>query len=152
MKVESRSMSLLVLLLFTLAPFGILAQTYSISWFKVAGGGGTSTDSQFAVNGTIGQPDANQLRMVGGDYSLTGGFWSSAAVQMPGAPILTIVSSSTNLLISWPSPSTGFVLEQIPAVGLLNWVSVTNLVSDDGMIRSVTVAISSGNRFYRLKK
>ena len=32
------------------------AQTYSIDWFKIAGGGGTSTGGVYSVSGTIGQP------------------------------------------------------------------------------------------------
>ena len=35
------------------------AQQYSVDWYKVAGGGGTSTNGQYSVSGTIGQPDAS---------------------------------------------------------------------------------------------
>src|ERR1039458_1945409 len=65
------------------------AQSYSIDWYKIAGGGGTSTGGTYQVSGTIGQPDAGGA-MTGGSYSLTGGFWSLYAVQTPGAPLLTI--------------------------------------------------------------
>ena len=34
------------------------AQSYSINWYKVAGGGGTSTGGTYSVSGTIGQHDA----------------------------------------------------------------------------------------------
>ena len=34
------------------------AQQYSIDWHKIAGGGGTSTNGQFTLSGTIGQSDA----------------------------------------------------------------------------------------------
>jgi hypothetical protein len=64
-------------------------QTYSIDWYKIAGGGGTSSNGQYSVSGTIGQHDAGGL-MIGGGYSATGGFWSLYAVQTPGAPLLTI--------------------------------------------------------------
>jgi hypothetical protein len=30
-----------------------------VDWHKIAGGGGTSTNSQYAESGTIGQPDAS---------------------------------------------------------------------------------------------
>ncbi len=67
-----------------------LAQSYSINWYKVAGGGGASTGGVYSVSGTIGQHDAGQP-MTGGTYSLTGGFWSLiAVVQTPGAPTLYI--------------------------------------------------------------
>ena len=61
------------------------AQNYSIPWYKVAGGGGTSTGGTYPVSGTIGQPDAGGA-MSGGNYSLTGGFWSLiSVVQTAGA-------------------------------------------------------------------
>jgi hypothetical protein len=54
------------------------AQNYSIDWFKVAGGGGTSSNGTYQVSGTIGQPDASGA-MTGGNYSLVGGYWSLCA-------------------------------------------------------------------------
>ena len=66
------------------------AQSYSIDWYKVAGGGGTSTGGTYSVSGTIGQHDAGGP-MTGGNYSLTGGFWALiSVVQTPGAPTLYI--------------------------------------------------------------
>ena len=38
--------------------FAARAQQYSIDWYKVAGGGGTSTGGTYQVSGTIGQHDA----------------------------------------------------------------------------------------------
>src|ERR1700679_2210350 len=71
------------------------AQSYSINWYKISGGGGTSTNGQYSVSGTIGQPDASTA-MTGGNYSLTGGFWALYAVQVPGAPVLTITRSGNS--------------------------------------------------------
>src|SRR6266480_3770721 len=81
---------------------GAPSQTYTIDWFTIDGGGGTSTGGVYAVSGTIGQPDAGH--MSGGNFSLDGGFWSIiAAVQTPGAPTLRVVRSSTNtVIIAWP--------------------------------------------------
>jgi hypothetical protein len=63
-----------------------LAQQYSIDWYKIAGGGGTSTGGTYQVSGTIGQPDASGA-MTGGNYSVTGGFWSLiSVVQTAGLP------------------------------------------------------------------
>src|SRR5258708_17972752 len=94
--------------------FSLLAVTahgqYSIDWFTVDGGGGTSTGGLYSVSGTIGQPDAGT--MSGGNYSLTGGFWSLvSAVQTPGAPLLTITRTTTNTVMgSLPFPSSSFNL------------------------------------------
>ena len=77
-------------LLLALSTATLCAQTYTIDWYKIAGGGGTSTGGTYQVSGTIGQPDASGA-MSGGDYSLTGGFWSLiSVVQTAGAPTLTI--------------------------------------------------------------
>jgi hypothetical protein len=51
-----------------------LAEVFSISWWTVDGGGGTSQGGSYALSGTIGQPDAGSLS--GGNYLLEGGFWS----------------------------------------------------------------------------
>src|SRR4051794_33098554 len=80
------------------------AQSYSIDWFTIDGGGGTSTGGVYSVSGTIGQPDAGH--MSGGNYTLDGGFWGIiAAVQTPGAPTLRVVLTSTNtVVVAWPYP------------------------------------------------
>src|SRR5579883_103369 len=77
------------------------AQTYDLSWYKIAGGGGTSTGGSYTVSGTIGQPDAGTLS--GGPYTLTGGFWGViAAVQTVGAPFLSIqTTNGHNAVLSW---------------------------------------------------
>ena len=83
-------MKTLLLIPLLLAASAVQAQQYSIDWYKIAGGGGTSTGGVYAVSGTIGQHDAGGP-MTGGSYSLTGGFWSLiTVVQTPGAPLLTI--------------------------------------------------------------
>ncbi len=128
-----------------------LRAQYAIDWYTIDGGGGTSTGGVYSVSGTIGQPDAGTV-MTGGNYSLTGGFWSAVAVQMPGAPLLSIAASPTNtVVISWPSPSTGFVLQQNTNLASTNWTAVATSPTDDGNIRSVIVSPQVGNRFYRLQ-
>ncbi len=79
-----------LVLLFSTLNFQLsaFAQSFSIDWFKIAGGGGTSTGGVYTVSGTIGQPDAGA--MSGGNYTLVGGFWGVvAALQTPGAPSLS---------------------------------------------------------------
>ena len=127
------------------------AQSYLIDWYKVAGGGGTSTGGVYSVSGTIGQPDAGH--MSGGNYSLDGGFWGIiAAVQTPGAPLLAIRLTSTNTVaVSWPSPSTGFTLQQnTNGIATVNWSNVLATPSDDGTTKALIVNPPTGNRFYRL--
>jgi len=46
---------------------------YTLDWYTIDGGGGTSTGGDYSLSGTIGQPDAGSLS--GGDYTVSGGFW-----------------------------------------------------------------------------
>jgi len=64
----------LVFLMFASACFA----DYSIDWYTIDGGGGTSNGGPYEVTGTIGQPDA--AYSAGGRYELSGGFW-------PGGPM-----------------------------------------------------------------
>ena len=82
-------------------------QNYSIAWYKIAGGGGTSTGATYQVTGTIGQPDASGA-MTGGNYSLTGGFWSLiSVVQTSGAPTLYIGQSGNTVTVFWQNCRAG---------------------------------------------
>src|SRR6266705_1270314 len=103
-----KPLKIAILWLLVMVGTTVVAQSYSIDWFTIDGGGGTSTGGVYSVSGTIGQPDAG--KMSGGNFTLDGGFWGIiAAVQTAGAPLLTISRTSTNTaLVSWPSPSTGF--------------------------------------------
>jgi hypothetical protein len=130
-----------------------LAQ-YSIDWYTIDGGGGTSTGGVFSVSGTIGQPDANATPMAGGNFSLSGGFWSQlSVVQTPGSPLLSIILTTTNTaMISWPSPSTGFNLQQnTNGIATVNWSNAAT-PTDNGTIKYIIVNPPTGNRFYRLIK
>ena len=132
---------------------GVRAQSYSIDWFKIAGGGGTSTGGVYSVSGTIGQHDAGRP-MTGGNYSVTGGFWSFlSVVQSPGAPTLKIFLTTTNTaVVYWPSPSTGFNLQQNTNLSTTNWVTPPQTVNDVGTNKFIIVNPPAGNRFYRLFK
>ena len=123
------------------------AQSYSIDWYKVAGGGGTSTGSVYSVSGTIGQPDASGA-MSGGSYSLTGGFWSLYAVQTTGAPLLTISYAANQAVVSWSPSATGWTLQTNSNLSTGNWGNYLGVVVNN----SVTNAPPTGNVFFRLKQ
>ena len=141
----------LLLTLFFGGTLAATAQSYSIDWFTIDGGGGTSTGGVYSVSGTIGQPDAGQ--MSGGNFTLTGGFWSIfSAIQTPGFPLLRVEKTTTNtVVVAWPSPSSGYSLQQniLPNIG--GWTSVTNAVSQVGSENQVIISAPAGNRFFRLK-
>jgi len=135
----------------TLLAATVLAQSYSIDWHTIAGGGGASSGGAFSLSGTIGQEAAG--KMSGGSYSLTGGFWSLIAIQSPDAPRLTITLTTTNTaLVSWPSPSIGWIPQQNTDLNTTNWVVTTESINDDGTNKVLLVNPPEGNRFYRLFK
>jgi len=146
------------LTIFCVLPIALCLRAWgqcAIDWSTVDGGGGTSTGAVYTVSGTIGQPDASQQAMTGGNYSLVGGFWGViAAVQAPGAPLLSILRTTTNTVaVTWPSPSTGWTLQQnTNSVSSLNWSNVTTTIQDDGTTKTLIVNPPTGNRFYRLHK
>src|SRR6187401_1993957 len=98
----------------TLLVAKVSAQTYSIDWFTIDGGGGASTGGVYSVSGTIGQPDANQRPMTGGNFSLIGGFWGVVnLIQTPGSPLLSVQQlGGGQVRVYWPLPAEGFVLDQ----------------------------------------
>jgi hypothetical protein len=137
-------LNILALLVLT---FAARAQSYSIDWYKIAGGGGTCTGATYQVSGTIGQPDASGA-MSGGSYSLNGGFWSLFAVQMPGAPLLTITHSGNQAIISWNPLATGWTLQTNNNLATGSWGNYAGSVINN----SVTNSPPTGNLFFRLKE
>src|SRR6516162_7796533 len=141
------------ILILTVTLMGILSgrtQNYSIDWYKTSGGGGTSSNGQYVLSGTIGQHDVSGP-LTGGTYSLTGGFWAIYALQTPGSPLLRVFLTATNTsVVAWPAPSTGFHLQQNPDIRNSNWSGVTNTVNAVNGENQVTISPPLGNRFYRL--
>jgi hypothetical protein len=70
------------------------AQSFSVDWFAVAGGGGSSAGGIFSLDGTFGQADANEQPLTGDIFSLTGGFWSLFAPPAPTALVTVLAGPS----------------------------------------------------------
>ncbi len=76
------TLSILILLALLLASSVVLAQSggWALTWWTVDGGGYTfSSGGDYILGGTVGQPDAGMLS--GGDFALSGGFWSRGIGQ-----------------------------------------------------------------------
>ena len=133
----------------------VQGQSYTIDWYKISGGGGTSIGGVYSVSGTIGQPDASGA-MSGGQYSVTGGFWSLInVVQMPGVPNLVIVPNGANSVkLLWPDPATNtYTLQQNANLAAVNgWTTSGYSINPANGTNSVTVTPSIGNLFFRLAK
>ena len=137
-------------LIFLAITFSVRAQSYSIDWCKVSGGGGTSTGGVYAVSGTIGQPDASGA-MTGGNYSLTGGFWALiSVVQTSGAPTLYISHSGNSVTVYWQAVS-GWSLQQNNNLPLpANWTASGGVTPLNGT-NYLNISSPTGNLFFRLK-
>ena len=147
-----RSLLACFCLLLSVLCFPASAQTYSIDWHKIAGGGGTSTGGVYSVSGTIGQPDACGA-MSGGNYSVTGGFWALIQVmQTPGAPALYISGSGSNVTVYWQDV-VGWNLIQSGnlTTPIGNWSASSSPTLTNGT-NYVNIVNPTGNLFFRLKK
>jgi hypothetical protein len=129
------------------------AQSYAIDWSAIPGGGGTSSNAPYSLVGSIGQVGAGSV-MSGGNYSLTGGFWSLiSVVQTSGAPILSITHSANQVVISWPTPSSSWTVQQnanLAATG--GWVTSGYPVTTNNGVVSFTITGPTGNLFFRLSQ
>jgi hypothetical protein len=75
-----------------------------------------------------GQPDASGA-MSGGNYSVTGGFWSLIqVVQTPGAPLLIITHVGNQAVVSWDPSATGWTLQTNNNLSTGTWGNYPGLV------------------------
>lgn len=132
-----------------LIPAAAHSQTYSIDWYKISGGGGTSTNGQYSVSGTIGQHDAGGP-MTGGTYSLTGGFWAFlSVVQTAGAPTLYVSHSGNTVTVFWQNVS-GWNLEQNSILNASAGWSTNSSWTTTGGTNYLNLTSPTGNLFFRL--
>jgi hypothetical protein len=133
----------------TSAVWSATAQQY-IDWYKISGGGGSSTGGAYEISGTIGQPDAS-VAMSGGSFSLTGGFWSLIdVVQTAGAPTLYISHSGSTVAVYWQNTGS-WTLQQNPDLTTSNWTTNTSWTTSNGT-NSLIINNPPGNLFFRLKQ
>jgi len=80
-----------------------------------------------------------------------GGIYSR---QTTPAPVMNISLSDTNLLLSWTVTSTGFELQESSDLSMKNWTHVLMppTLNFKNLHYEVTLALSSGSHFYRLKQ
>lgn len=117
--------------------------------------GGTNDDFLYAL-----RPTADNGFILGG-YSLSppsgnktspsyGGndFW---VIKLTTKPRLSATLSGQQILISWPSTFTGYVLEQNLNLGSANWSGVGTSPTDDGTNWTVALDRQSKAGFFRLR-
>ncbi len=139
----------LILIFSLLLPVWASAQG-TVSWYKIAGGGGTSAGGGYQISGTIGQHDAGGP-MTGGSYSLTGGFWGVliSLVQTPGMPTLSIRSvGPDSAVVSWLNTGSYTLQTNSSVTGA--WVNYGGTINMSGGTNSVTITPPTGDLFFRL--
>lgn len=147
-----RARPALFCLLFCAVCLSAQSQSYSIDWHDISGGGGTSTGATYQVSGTIGQPDAGSA-MSGGQYSVTGGFWSLiAVVQTAGLPNLCIAHSSNSVIVSWPNTTSCTLQTNNNLVTASDWNAYSGTVNTASGTNSITISPPTGKLFFRLSR
>jgi len=118
-----------------------------------------TADLNWILNGTSGHGypghlveavalnDAGQIVVKTADY----GYYVMLTPSTP-PPALSIQRTTTNtIVVSWPSPSAGFVLQQnTSGVSSVNWSNVTDTIQDDGTTKTLIINPIQPSRFYRL--
>ena len=144
----------ILLLILAALPGRIHAQS-GIDWFTMDAAGGAQSSANYVANFTAGQNDVGPTFLNSANYRIIPGFWALEDLgPATGLPELSIALSGANVILSWSSPSTGFVLEQTDSFNVLPaaWGNTPGVVSDNGFIKSITIPHNVAHRFYRLRK
>jgi hypothetical protein len=129
-----------------------VAQQFTLTDFGLRdNGGGISSAGVYSVEGIITTATDEQLR--GGSYSIQGAIAQILlVVEIPSAPALRIQVTARSVLISWSAPSGVFELQQTTSVSdPASWKPLRASPTLTGTEFRVTIPISSGNSFLRLK-
>jgi len=127
----------------------------AIDWFTLDAGGGAQSSANYVVNFTAGQTDVGPTVQTSANYRIIPGFWALENMgPATGLPELSIALSGPRVILSWPSPSAGFVLQHTDSLNVLPaaWSDTPGVVSDDGFIRTLTLPHDLSKRFYRLRR
>ncbi len=65
---------------------------------------------------------------------------------------LAVARTNDNVTLSWPVGAAGFVLETAGQLPTANWSTVTDLATDVGDQRVITVSAADGSQFFRLRR
>jgi hypothetical protein len=127
----------------------------AIDWVTLDAAGGTQSSANYVVNFTAGQNDVGPTVVSSANYRIIPGFWALEDLgPAVGLPELSIALNGSRVILSWPSPSAGFVLQHTDSLDVLPaaWSDTPGAVSDNGFIKSLTRPHNLSKRFYRLRK
>ena len=128
--------------------------TVVISWAAPATGWSLQQSSTLAA-GSWGNVSTAPVQT--GDFmqvtlTMSAGRQFYRLAQITAPPQLMIGrGAASSVVISWPAPSTGWVLQENSTLGANTWTNSTLTPAQAGSSLQVTVSPPLGNKFYRLK-
>jgi hypothetical protein len=120
---------------------------YTIDWFTMDAGGGSGSAGTFVMSGTIGQIDATSGSA--GSVVFLGGYWSAIAEELP---LLRIFRFNGRIILAWPDPSPGFVLQSTPNLLVPHWNEVSIAPVIVGSEKQVMWGVPVDKHFFRLHR
>jgi hypothetical protein len=141
-----------------LAGFGLLASGQAqttIDWLSFDAGWGAQNSAAYIINSTVGQPDVGASVTTSANYRIVPGFWALENLGPASSlPDLSIVLNGPRITLSWPSPSTDFVLQQTDSLDALpaSWSNTPGSITDNGVLKTITLPHDVAKRFYRLRR
>lgn len=133
---------------------------YTIDQTKLADGSTPATDGQWSGWKNLGTFTATHLASTfAWDFTAgstgpntTGTIRIRQVNTTEEIPVLSIAKLGSDIVLSWPSPSTGYVLKENSDLSPGNWTEVTETITDNGTTKSVTIPSPADRNFYRLEK
>jgi len=90
------------------------------------------------------------------DLAVANKFSSTVSVILgtciPAPAELAVVRSNSTVTISWPRPSTGFILESTTSLSPTNWVPAPEVPMTNNNRLEVTAPLEQQERYFRLHK
>ncbi len=124
----------------------VISQSFSLTNFMV------SLVTPWVTSSSLSLAKQNDVAVANTTFTCT--LPAMSVVTFVGramVPSLNIqLTRSNGLLLSWPSPSTGFTLQQNANAATTNWTTVATAPIDDRTNKTVTINPQAGNRFFRL--
>lgn len=127
------------------------AAEFELEWAVLVPAVETSQGGDFELTATLGE--TADSRLAGGDFALSGGFWSLVNLgKSPEAPGLSAHLEAGSLVLTWPVAGTdGFRIEEARDLTFpLNWMPLSDTPQTSQGVRFLRLPLQPGNRFYRL--
>lgn len=126
--------------------YAYIAQSTGIQVYDI------SNPSQPILAGSGGTAAAAFALAVSGDYIYVASSKDGLRIfrMIPQLRLAKLLGTNA-ITLSWPLTVAQFSLEQCPDLATTNWTAVTNTPITQGQQNQMTLSISPGNQFYRLR-